>query len=161
MRRATVVLLLFVVLVGGVIALSRVINTQPPLTVTVAVDPLAESWVREAVARFNASRVVIGTQRVEAELAVTGDMPVWRGEAGWTAQTHPDAWVASSSVSVAYAQSANLPVQSVAASVAHTYLLWGGYASRADVITEGGAVPLDWESVSAAAKAGIVDGDWR
>ena len=158
MRRGTVFLLLFIVFVAGVIGVSQFLRTQPALNITFAVDSLAVDWVREAANRFNASSPLVnGTQRIQVEVSVIGDMDVWEGEANWTTQNHPDGWIPSSSVSLSYAQSANVPMQAVADSTARTLLVWGGYASRVAIITQDGTVPFDWETVQVAAEAA----SWR
>jgi hypothetical protein len=154
MRRGTVFLLLFILFVAGVIGISQFLRTQPPLSITVAVDPLAVDWVREAANRFNASNPLVnGTQRVQVEVSVVGDMDVWEGESNWTTQNHPNGWIPSSSVSLSYAQNANVPMQLVADSTARTLLVWGGYASRVNIITENGTSPFDWDTVQRAAEA--------
>ena len=48
MRRGTIFLILFIVIVAGIIGLSTFLQNQPPVEITVAVNPLAEEWVREA-----------------------------------------------------------------------------------------------------------------
>lgn len=153
MRRGTLILALFILVAAGVVGVSLFLRNQPPLIITVAVDSLALDWVREAVGRFNASQPLVnGTRRVQVEITVANEMDVWRGESQWTAQSHPDAWIPTSSVSVEYARNANVPVEIVTESLARTPLVWGGYASRVDVLTANGAQPLDWEAVARAAE---------
>lgn len=144
---------MFIVVAAGVVGISTFLRRQPPLKISVAADSLIVDWVREAAARFNASGALVdGTRRAEIEVSVANDVSVWRGEAGWTAQQHPNAWIAAASSSVSYARSANLPLEMVMPSTARTLLVWGGYASRVQVITQDGALPFDWETVAAAAK---------
>jgi hypothetical protein len=154
MRRGTIILILFVVVVAGVIGVSQFLRQQPPLELNIAVDPLAEDWLRAAVTRFNATEPVVNAaRRVQFSLTTTGDMVVWRGDHGWTPESHPDAWVPSSSVSVDYASSSNVPLTLIVPSLARTPLVWGGYDSRVAVVTRNGTAPLDWETVAAAAEA--------
>src|SRR6185295_12012785 len=69
----------------------------------------------------------------------------------WTANNHPIAWIPASSLSVGYAKDNGVPLVSMTNSLARTPLVWGGYVSRVDVLTNKGALPLDWPAVEAAA----------
>ena len=71
----------------------------------------------------------------------------------WTPESHPAAWIPASTESVDYAINARLPFTVVSDSVARTPLVWGGFASRVDVLTEDGAQPFDWPAVATAADA--------
>jgi hypothetical protein len=153
-------LLLFVVIAAAVIGLSQFLRAQPPLPIALAVNPLAEDWARDAVARFNASEPTVGVanQRVQITMSVVEDLDVWAGTRRWTA-ADLTAWLPASSVSVLYARDNGLPLRQVAASVAQTSLVWGGYISRVDVLTDGSAVPLDWDAIARAASTD--GGNWR
>src|SRR5262249_40537909 len=106
MRRGTIFVLLFIVIAAAIVAASKVIQSQPPLEVTIAVDPLAESWVQDAVKALNDSQPVVnGTRRVQYKVTVIEDLDVWQGQRKWSPDNHPDTWIASSSASVTYAQS--------------------------------------------------------
>ena len=87
MRRGTLILLLFVVIAAGVVALSQFLRAQPPLEIALAVNPLAEDWVRDAVTRFNTSETTVGVanQRVQINISVVEDLDVWAGTRRWTA----------------------------------------------------------------------------
>ncbi|MBI5668893.1 MAG: substrate-binding domain-containing protein [Chloroflexi bacterium] len=154
MRRGTIFIALFILVAAGIIAASRFISSQPPLEVTVAVDPLAEPWLQAAVSAFNASDTVVnGSRRVRVVLTPTDDLRVWLDSRAWTAATHPAAWIPASSVSVRYAVDAGMPFEIVADSLARTPLVWGGFASRVAVLTQDGTQPFDWPTVAAAAQA--------
>ncbi len=154
MRRGTIVLIVFILVVVGVIGFSQFLRNQPPLKVKIMVDALAADWVSEAAARLNATKPLANNTRpVEFEVSVISEMDVWRGNVDWTSEDHPDGWIPSSALSIDYAQNANVPVETVTPSVARTVLVWGGYASRVAVMTEGDTLPLDWGTVSTIAEA--------
>ncbi|RMG82840.1 MAG: hypothetical protein D6712_14010, partial [Chloroflexi bacterium] len=106
MRRATVVLLIFLLIVGGIIGSSLVLRNQPPLEFTIAVHPLAAEWVREAVNDFNASEPLVNsTRRVRANIITIEDLDVWLDSPNWTRTNHPAGWIPASSASVTYTNS--------------------------------------------------------
>ncbi|NWF67667.1 MAG: substrate-binding domain-containing protein [Chloroflexi bacterium] len=149
MRRGIVILLLFLLVVGGILGVSQLLRQQPPFEITIAVDPLGAAWVRSAAEAFNAGETLVGTRRVQVTIQEISDIDVWRGESEWRAGSHPEGWIASSSVSLDYA--ATLPLETVEASLARTMLVWGGFGSRVDVLTQDGAQAFDWEALAAAA----------
>lgn len=154
-RRGTIVLALFLVIAGGIIGASVFLRSQPPIEITFAVDPLAEAWLRQAAQDFNASSTLVNnTRRARINLVIVSDVDVWRSgrDALWTAQNHPAAWIPASTMSVTYARGAGLPLTVLTSSTARTPLVWGGYASRVDLLTDNGAVTLDWEQVASAAR---------
>lgn len=153
MRRGTIVLVIFLAIAAGVVGLSQFLQNQPPLQITVAVNPLAEDWVRSAASDFNASEPRInGTRRVEVDVITISDLDVWGSgrSSFWTADDHPDAWIPAASASVEYAIRGNLPFETVTESTAQTPLVWGGFAERVDIITTDNA--LDWDTVQNAAE---------
>lgn len=155
MRRGTIILVVFIVLVAAVIGVSQLLRAQPPLEITVAVSPLAQPWVSSAVTAYNAGEPLVnGTRRVRVTVSTIDDLSVWSSDAGqnhWR-DTHPTAWIPASSAAVTYAN--RLPLETVVPSLAQTMLVWGGFSARVDVLTEGGAHPLDWDDVARAAEAG-------
>lgn len=155
MRRGTIFVVLFILVAVGIVAASQFLRSQPPLEITVAVDPLAQVWAQQAISDLNASQPVVNaTQRVIFKLQVVDDLDVWgTSTQNWTIQNHPDAWIAASSTSVQYALENGLSLVTVADSLARTPMVWGGYASRVEVATEGGTQPLDWAQVEKAATA--------
>ncbi len=149
MRRSTITLILFIIIAAGIIGVSMLLRNQPPMEIIVVVNPLAEDWIRQAVNGFNESKPMVnGTQRVQINLLVVGDLDVWENEPGWTPDDHPAAWIPSSTASVDYAQENFAATRD---SLARTLLVWGGYASRVDVLTQDGDM-LDWGTVAAAAQ---------
>lgn len=155
-RRGLIILGIFVLVVVGILAASQIISNQPPIEITLAVDPLAEAWVRQVVDEFNNDNVLVNnTRRVRINIITVSDMDVWRGGGAneWTPEDHPDAWIASHSATITYANGANIPMQSVVDSTARTLLVWGGHTSRVDILTESGASSLDWDQVVTAAEA--------
>ncbi len=150
MRRATVVLLIFLLIVGGIIGSSLVLRNQPPLEFTIAVHPLAAEWVREAVNDFNASEPLVNsTRRVRANIITIEDLDVWLDAPNWTRTNHPAGWIPASSASVTYTNS-TIPFEIIQPSLARSPLVWGGYASRVNVLLQDGAT-LDWGVVQQAA----------
>lgn len=162
MRRGTIVILIFVLAAAGIVAASTLLQNQPAVTLTIAVDPLIEEWVRSSVNEFNATNPVVGAgRRVQfstTTLEVVDDFRVWSGGVTWTSASHPDVWIASSSASVLWAQNRFSAVQVIEPSLAQTPLVWGGYSSRVNLLTNGAANPLDWDAVATAAADG---GNWR
>src|SRR5690349_16704911 len=96
MRRGIIIVLLFIVVVGGILAVSQLIRQQPPLEITVAVDPLGAAWVRSAAESFNAGENLVGTQRIQVNVIEVSDVDVWRGDAAWRSDNHPAAWIPAS-----------------------------------------------------------------
>lgn len=157
MKRGTIVLGIFILVVIALIAASQIVQNQPPITITVAVSPLLESWIRPTVSEFNAqNRITTSGRRVNVTLQLTEDLNVWSGNNFWTTLNHPDAWIPATSFSVTYAR--NLPFTIVKPSVAKTALIWGGYAERINVITDGSANPLTWDAVFTSA---ATDQNWQ
>jgi hypothetical protein len=153
MRRGTIVVIVFILVVAGIIGVSQFFRSQPPLELTVAVDPLGQAWIENAVKDFNATDPVVnGTRRISLRVITIKDLDVWQGKSGWNSTNHPSLWIPSSSLTLNAAVDGALPVASVSPSTARTPLVWGGFASRVDVITKQGAMPLDWDTVAAAAK---------
>ena len=156
MRRSTVVVIVFVVLSVVVVGVSQFLRAQPPLELTVAVSPLAERWVRAAVERLNATEpVVASTRRLRFSVSQIDDLGVWGDErrVNWTPESHPAVWIPASTESVDYAINARFPFEVVTESLARTPLIWGGFASRVQVLTDDDAQPFDWPAVAAAAEA--------
>ncbi len=152
MRRGTIILVLFVLAAIGIIAASQFLRSQPPLEITVAVNPLAEKWLLDAVSAFNASNPLVNTTRIQVRLTTIDDLGVWSGERPWTADQHPAAWIPASSASIGYATENGLPLELRTPSLARTPLVWGGFTSRLAVL-DIPASGLDWEQVITAVDA--------
>jgi hypothetical protein len=150
--RTTLILVIFVVILAVIFGISQFLQSQPPIAVTVAVDPLAEAWAKAAATAYNASSPIVnGTVRVQVQIQVMDDLEVWRGNPNWTSQNHPDAWLAASSLSLSYL-SPNLALETAHSSLARSPLVWGGFRNRLDLITS--TLPFDWDAVQVAADAG-------
>jgi hypothetical protein len=156
MRRTTIILILFLLVVGGVIALTQFVRSQPPLELRVAVHPLALDWVTELANSVNDDDPLLGTQPVRFVVEAVEDIDVWLDTTGraanWTADDHPVVWIPAWSTSVNYAT--RQPYQMVRTSLARTPLVWGGFQSRVNALSEAGAA-LDWDGVAGAAAQGI------
>ena len=151
--RTTLVFLLFVIIVAAIFGVQQVVQRQPPIEINIAVDPLAEDWVRAAATDYNNSTpLVSGTTRVQVAITVTDDLDVWRGNPNWTSNNHPHGWIPSSSLSLDYAPT-NLPFVSVVDSLARTPLVWGGFNNRVQVITVNDTRAFDWTAVQEIAVA--------
>lgn len=152
MRRGTIILIIFVLVVGAVIGVSQFLQRQPPVEFSVAVHPLAAGWARDAINAFNADTVaslVNGTQRVQFSIQEIEDLSVWQDTPDWDNEDHPAAWLPAASVSVGYSTLYDV----VAPSVARTPLVWGGYDSRVQVAVNNAGQALDWDAVQAVAAA--------
>jgi hypothetical protein len=154
MRRGTIILIVFIVAVVLVVGASLFLRSQPPLEVTIAVNPLVEDWARNAAAAYNAtSPVVNATRRVQVNIVPIDDLDVWGSEAGgWNNSDHPDGWIPGASFSVDFANTARLPFDTVVPSTARTALAWGAFASAAETITASGDV-MDWTSIHDVAES--------
>jgi hypothetical protein len=154
MRRGSIFVILFIIVAAIVIGASQFLRSQPPMEITVAVDPLAEPWVSDVIVGLNATNPVVNaTRRVQFRVTTVEDLDVWNGTTRWTTNSHPAAWIAASSDSVQYATESGLSLVEVTPSLARTPLLWGGYVSRVNVLTDDGSEPLDWAAVQNAADA--------
>lgn len=159
MSRATIVLILFAIVIAAIIGLSQFLRSQPPLEITIAVNPLSEEWVNSAAKAFNASDTLVnGTTRVQIKVTSISDMRVWNDNVVWTLNDHPDAWLPASSATVSYVPS-NFPFTSVTASTARTPLVWGGFESRVNILTQNGTQSLDWDLIADSVQNN--DGNWQ
>lgn len=150
-QRGTIFIVLFILIAAAIIGLSRFMGAQPPVEYTLAVDPLAQSWAEASVNAFNASQPLVNGHRVQFRVIAADDLNVWQGQNVWNTKNHQDAWLAASHASVDYARANGLNLVNVADSLARTPMMWGGYTSRADLLTTAGTLPLDWSVVQGAA----------
>jgi hypothetical protein len=150
-QRGTFIIVLFILIAAGIVGFSRFKGMQPPATYTLAVDPLAQSWAENAVAAFNATQPTVNGHGVTFKVVTVDDLNVWQGQNVWTPKNHQDAWLAASHASVDYARANGLNLVNVADTLARTPMVWGGYVSRANLLTSSGTIPLDWAVVQGAA----------
>lgn len=158
MRRGTIFLILFVIIAAAIVGVGLFLQNQPPIEITIAVDPLADDWAQQAASDFNASDTRInGTRTVRINILSASDLNVWRAGSSsgvnWSTQNHPHGWLPATSDSVEYT---NFSFDIVTPSTARTLLVWAGFSSRVDALTENGNLPFDWDRVVAAAETG----DW-
>jgi hypothetical protein len=153
MKRGTIFIIGFVLLAVAVVAASQFFRAQPALEIRVAVSPLAEEWITEAVNAFNATNPLVNsTRRVHFTVESIDDAQVWLDESRrWTPEDHPQAWIPAASFSVQFASENRLPFATVQPSLARTVLVWGGYSSVVDEITDGDPASFDWASVQESA----------
>jgi hypothetical protein len=153
MSRGTIVLIVFAIIALLIIGASTLLQNQPVLEVTLAVDPLIAAWARESVNAFNEQAVVVGAgRRVQVNISTISDVDVWIETVPWNGSSHPDAWLPSSAQSLAYAEERSLPFDTIVPSLARTVLVWAGFADRISVLTGNETSPLDWEIVQQAAE---------
>ncbi|MFW5691915.1 MAG: hypothetical protein ACOCX3_01040 [Chloroflexota bacterium] len=165
MKRGTIFPILFFVIsavIVGASALLTRLGPEPapdptptprpgPYDLTVAVHPLAFEWVSQAVEAFNADAPVVDDRPVRIVVVqAPDDMLVWRDDRPWTVADHPNAWIPAASFSVTYAVESALPFEFISASVARTPLVWMGYASRVEAVTEADEA-FNWADVVQAA----------
>ncbi len=157
----TGIVILFVLISLGIVGLGYLQQNQPepqstPLELTLTINPMAQDWMSNAVAQFNASDA-----RYVNNIAVTitlnptpiEDIAVWSGNT-WNNQNRPDLWLASTSASIEHANAFSMTFNSVNTPLAQTPLVWVISADVADTITQNGALPLDWDVIQQAASAG-------
>lgn len=151
MRRGTIFILVFIVLAGGIIALTQLFRSQPALEVVIAVDPLAERWVREAATAFNAQNQTVGvSRRVRVTVQITGDMTVFNSQSDWRAENHPDGWIpAWGALFPSPVVGAGITPRQLAPSLARTTLVWMSPASATDRLPE-----VSWDGIQNAAREG-------
>ena len=150
-QRGTIFIVLFILIAAAIIGVSRFIGAQPPTEYTLAVDPLAQAWAETAVNAFNATQPNMNGHRVQFKVVATDDLSVWQGQNVWTTKNHEDAWLAASHASLDYARANGIGLVNVSTSLARTPMVWGGYISRANLLTTSGTLPLDWPLVQGAA----------
>ncbi len=152
MRRGTLVLIVFILIAAAVVGVSYFLRSQPPLEITMPVSPLAEAWLRDAAASFNASNPTInGTQAVRVVVQPLDETDIALGESSrWNEQDHADGWIPAAAFALDYARAQGLPMQTLVPSVAQTSLVWGGFSSLVDQATNDGAQPFDWPAVNEA-----------
>ncbi len=146
--RGTIILILFVVVVVVVVGVSQFLRSQPPLEVTIAVNPIALDWAQSVATAFNASEPVVnGSRRVQVRVTPVDDLQAWGADGGsWNLTDHPDGWIPGTSASLEYANGVRLPFTEIQPSLAHTLLAWGGFTDAVEDITANGA-PLDWTAI--------------
>lgn len=145
MRRGTLVILLFVLVAGAIIAASTLLQNQPPIEITVATDPLAETWVRDAASAFNNSGATIGVgRRIRVNVVVQSDSSLLTNP--WTTATHPDAWVPAWSAVASIVRSTGVTAQTVSSSLARTPIIWMSYDRHTDDIPD-----VSWQGIAEAA----------
>ena len=96
--------------------------------------------------------LVNGTNRILVNVITISDLTVWNGNPNWNLNDHPDGWIPASTASLNLIPT-NMPFQIIQDSTARTPLVWGGFSSRVNVLTENGTNPLDWDAVAQGAEA--------
>lgn len=148
MRRGTLFVLLFIVLAAVIVGGSALLRSQPAIELRLAVDPLAETWVREMAVRFNDTGETIGVgRRVRISVEVISDVNVLDPSHTWAADEQPDGWIASwSELAKYYTPGFGITRKTLNPSLARTALVWMSPVSRASSVSE-----LSWPWVQEAA----------
>src|SRR5262245_31181770 len=79
-RRSTIVVIFFGIIVAGIVGYNLFVKNQPPLEINVVADPLAEEWIRAAAEAFNKTETLVnnGTARVHVNVMTSvNDIAVW------------------------------------------------------------------------------------
>ncbi len=154
MRRGTIFVVLFIVVVAGILLFSRVATPPESINVEFAVSPLVAAWVQPVVDAYNAEGVILAGRPARVTLVSVDDLETWQPGSTrvWTASDHPDAWIPAVSMSADYL---TLPVswETISPSLGSTLLVWGGYSERVDLLANVG-VGFNWDTVAAAAAVG-------
>lgn len=121
-------------------------ENRGPIRFTVAVNPLAEKWIRSAAQSFNNQRRQVDGRVIEISLDVQDSLPLWSSPGQWSLANHPLVWIPEMSPAVEWANQTGLRYSVLQPSLASTVMLWGAPADRAVVIQNeyGG---LNWMSV--------------
>lgn len=151
MRRGTVFIVLFVLVAAAIIAATTLLRGQEALEITVAVDPLADEWVRAAALRYNDSGATVGIgRRVRVLVTTRSDSSVLQQP--WSAQDVAVGWIPAWSTLAAAGRGSVVSAQTIVSSLARTPLVWMSYEQRADIIPE-----VSWQGVQAAANSERVE----
>lgn len=151
--RTTVIFFIFLAILAGIFGAQRFAQNQPPIEVTVAVDPVAEEWIQQAALAYNEKKTIVsGASPAHISIIIKDDLDVWRGNPGWNSNEHPHGWIPSSSIS-ADLTPPTLPFEEIRDSVGRSPLVWGGYADRVALITANDTRPFDWPAVQESAVA--------
>lgn len=113
---------------------TAVVNA-PPITLEVAVSPLAQAWVNAAAAEYNRSNPSQNGRLVTVRVTNQDSIAVWTSARPyWTAENHPDAWIPEAAYVLSYAAQANLPFETAQNSLAQSPVVWGAFETRSRVI---------------------------
>ena len=141
MRRGTFVIILFVLVAGAIIAATTLLRSQPALEITIAVDPLAEAWVRDAALSYNESGATVGVgRRVRVLITTRSDTQVL--QTPWVPNDQAVGWIPAWSSLAAISRGSTVTTQTVALSLARTPLVWMSYANR-----EGEIPDVSWSGI--------------
>ncbi|MBC6955261.1 MAG: hypothetical protein DWB44_03715 [Chloroflexi bacterium] len=150
MRRGTIFIILFVLIAAALVAATTLLRSQPPVEIDVAVDPLAELWLRAAALEFNTSGVTVGVGRpVRVNVIVAPGMQILNEP--WSSSNHPDGWIPAWSGFAAGIRMA-VTANTEALSLARTPLVWMRDASEDSAISA-----LTWDGVQEAAASNRIN----
>ncbi len=150
MRRGTIFIIVFVAIAAALVAATTLLRSQPPVEIDVAVDPLAEPWLRAAALEFNTSSVTVGVGRpVRVNVIAAPGMQILNEP--WSSNNPPDGWIpAWSAFAAAIRMSVSLNTEAL--SLARTPLIWMRDASDDSPISA-----LSWDGVQEAAASNRIN----
>ncbi|MBK8134771.1 MAG: substrate-binding domain-containing protein [Chloroflexi bacterium] len=151
MRRGSLFIILFVLIAAMIIGATTLLRSQPALEITVAADPLAEAWLREAALAFNQSGATVGVgRRVRVNISVRSDTAVLQQT--WTPNSHPVGWVPAWSSVANISRGSSVSAQVAALSLARTPLVLMSFDSRVAEIPV-----LSWAGLQTAASTSVIN----
>lgn len=139
------------------------------INLTVAVNPLLESWVTDAAQRYNATnpqtngRPIRVTVRRQDSLAVWGENTVH-----WSSTDHPQVWIPEAGYALTFAQDGfRLNYKAEKASLGQTPIIWGAYQNYGNVIVNNAgalnsttiqqaAATASWEDMGGNSRWGFI-----
>lgn len=111
-------------------------SSNQPIALRVAVNPVIEPWIREAVEDYSRNNPRVKNRPVTIQVISQDSLTVWQGESGWSVLNHPQVWIPEANYALQYVQEGNLGLRYTVLenTLVQTPIIWGAYQSRADVI---------------------------
>lgn len=151
MRRGSLFIVLFVLIAALIIGATTLLRSQPALEITVAVDPLAEAWLREVALAFNQSDPTVGVgRRVRVNIVVKSDTAVL--STPWSPANHPIGWIPAWSSLAAVNRGSTVTSQVAALSLARTPLVLMSFQSREAEIPD-----LSWTGLQTVSSTSAIN----
>lgn len=156
MRRGTIVVLFFILIVGGIIAAGLLLPEPAPpepIIANLVANSLVQDWLDNAAISFNNANIMIEGRPALVNIIYTDDLAIWRSTT-WSTSNFPHGWLPALTASVGYASSVytSLTLETVQPSTIQTLLVWGGYRERTNLLAA-----FNWQAVADAAQLGT----WR
>lgn len=157
----TLIVILFIIISFGIVGMGFIQRSQPEpppstLELTLAVNPLAQAWMRDMVTLFNTSEARIADGyaiTIRLNNTPTDDIDVWN-KGIWNSQTAPRLWMPSSTISSSLSNIEGRQAITITPSIAKTPIIFVASADVVQTITENDTHPFDWDSIQRASQAG-------